>query len=141
MVGLSLSFAATPAEAQSKSAKKCEKLVKKSVKQFTKKGPKKMQKCANKGIKKGTLIDTCFVDTTLKNISAKKCSSEALDELGYKQECGSLNPACADRGQIVDAASLHDCLQCHLNHETRCMIAVTYNATAERDACFPEPTS
>jgi len=139
-IGLSLSMAATPALAQSKSAKKCEKLVTKNVKKFDTVRLKKLQKCANKGIKKGSSIDGCFVTTTLKPINGKKCSSEALDELGYKQECASLNAAC-NIGPITDATSLHSCLECHLNQETRCMIAVTYNATPELGTCFPEPTS
>jgi hypothetical protein len=69
----------------------------------------------------------------------KKCSSTALDELGYKQECSSLDAAC-DLGPIVDAASLTACLDCHLNQGTRCMAAATYNATAELASCFLAPS-
>jgi hypothetical protein len=135
-VGLSLTIAASPALAQKSPGSKCEKTVKKSVKKFNKVRLKKMQKCANKAVAKGTALDACFAPTTLKAIKDKACSSEALDDLGYKQECSLLNAACADRGAIADAASLTSCLECHLNQETRCMTATTYNATDQLDTCF-----
>lgn len=136
--GLSLSIAATPALAKKSPGQKCEKFVKKNVKKFDKVRLKKLQKCANKGIKKGSSVDGCFVTTKLKPIKEKKCSSEALDELGYKQDCASLNPAC-NLGPITDATSLTSCLECHLNNATGCMIALTYNATSELGMCFQAP--
>jgi hypothetical protein len=143
-VGLSLSIAASPALAKKTPGQKCEKSVKNTVKKFNKTRLKKVQKCANKAIGKGTPLDGCFAPTTLKAIKDKTCSSEALDELGYKQECSSLNAACIPPNapaSITDAATLTACLQCHLNQETRCMTATTYNATTELATCFPEPSA
>jgi hypothetical protein len=139
-VGLSLTIAASPALAQKSPGQKCEKSVKKSTKKFIKSRLKKIQKCANKATSKGTPLDGCFAPTTFKAIKDKTCSSEALDDLGYKQECSSLDAAC-DLGPIADAATLTSCLDCHLNQSTRCMTATSYNATLELPTCFPEPSA
>jgi hypothetical protein len=142
MVGLSLAVVESPTAAKKPSpGQKCEKSVKKSVKKFIKKRLKRVQNCANKATRKGTPLDTCFLrPTKLKRIKEKQCSSEALDDLGYSQECSSLNAAC-DLGPITDAATLTACLDCHLNQGTRCMVATTYNVTTELASCFPEPSA
>ena len=140
MVGLSLAVAESPAVAEKSPGQKCEKAVKKRVKKFIKNRFKKLQKCANKATHKGTPLDNCFRPTKFKAIKDKACSGTALEKLGYKQECSSLDAAC-DLGPIVDAASLTSCLYCHLNQGTRCMAATTYNATAELASCFLEPSA
>jgi hypothetical protein len=145
-VGLSLAIGASPALARKSPGRKCETSLKRNtperkgnVARFLLARDKRLQRCANKAMAVGASLDDCFAPATLKPIKDTVCSSTALDELGYKQECSSLDAAC-DLGPIVDAASLTACLDCHLNQGTRCMAAATYNATAELASCFLAPS-
>jgi hypothetical protein len=128
-VAVAVGVAASPPVHAQTAGRKCAKEVDRRAKKYIKRRLRKVQRCANKVVKrgKGNLVGCLEKQVRFKKIKKKKCSYDALVDIGFLSRCEQLNPTCADKGVIEDAASLRDCMECHLHQVLNCMVATTYN--------------